>query len=110
MTPENLYQWILFASFPFALATFITLLFVPAPYGRHKRRGWGPAIPNRLGWVLMESPAAFLFLWLFLFGSAPKTLTAFAFVIMWEAHYVNRSFIYPLRLPNGKKTLPLTIP
>lgn len=110
MTFESLYYLFLCASFPFALATFITLLFVTAPYGRHKRRGWGPSISNRLGWILMESPSAGLFFGLFLVGSVPKTLTAFCFLIMWEAHYVHRAFIYPFRIPNAKKNLPWTIP
>ena len=110
MTIETLYKLFLWASFPFALATFITLQFVTAPYGRHKRRGWGPSISSRLGWILMEWPSVILFLILFLVGSAPKTLTALVFLAMWEAHYINRAYIYPLRIPVVRKSMPLTIP
>lgn len=108
MTSKIIYHLILLASFPFALVTFITLLFVTVPYGRYERRGWGPTISNRLGWILMESPSAILFFTLFLVGSAPKTLTAF-FFLMWEAHYVHRSFIYPFRIPDAKKSMPMII-
>ena len=36
-----------------ALATGFVLVFVSAPYGRHARKGWGPSLDNRLGWMLM---------------------------------------------------------
>ena len=36
---------------------FIALFFFRAPYGRHYRKGWEPALPNRLSWVIMESPS-----------------------------------------------------
>ena len=39
------------------LVIFTLLLFITAPYGRHSRRDWGPTIPNRLGWVVMEFPS-----------------------------------------------------
>ena len=29
-------------------------LAIAAPYGRHRRAGWGPEIGNRLGWIVME--------------------------------------------------------
>ena len=37
-----------------ALAVFILLMFITAPYGRHTKTTWGPLVPNRLGWVIME--------------------------------------------------------
>ncbi len=40
-----------------AVVTFIVLLFVKAPYGRHVKSGWGPQISNKAGWVLMELPS-----------------------------------------------------
>jgi len=110
VTAESIYRLFLWVSFPLAMGVFIILLFITVPYGRHKRQGWGPPIPNRVGWILMESPSVIFFLWLFLTGSAPKTLTSYIFLAMWGAHYINRTFIYPLRIPDGRKTMPLTIP
>ena len=46
--------------------TFFILLFISAPYGRHLRSGWGPLLPKRLGWILMETPALYV-MWLFYF-------------------------------------------
>ena len=40
-----------------AISTFILLMFVRAPYGRHERPGWGLRLPSRLGWIIMESPS-----------------------------------------------------
>ena len=43
---------IIIAWFALAVIVFITLFFFTAPYGRHTRKGWGPATNSRLGWVL----------------------------------------------------------
>lgn len=88
-----------------AAATFVLLFFVSAPYGRHARKGWGPLIPARLGWVLMESPSPLVLALLFLLGpkglSAPTAATVLL-LALWEAHYLHRSFIYPFRLANPR--------
>jgi len=31
-----------------AVLTFVSLLFITAPYGRHARAGWGPTISAKL--------------------------------------------------------------
>ena len=50
-----------------ALAVYVSLFFVDAGYGKFYDPKWGPAVNNKLGWVLMESPVfvAMLLLWLF---------------------------------------------
>ena len=57
-TEETIYNVLLIAGFVTAAVVFVTLYFLSAPYGRHGRTGWGPALPPRVGWVLMEIPAA----------------------------------------------------
>ena len=61
MNGNTLYQALLVAWFILAGATFILLFFVAAPYGRHARRGWGPTLSDKAGWVLMEAADTLVF-------------------------------------------------
>ena len=89
----------------FALAAvFLPILFlIPAPYGRHMRRGWGPAISSRIGWILMEAPAAATVAVCFFVSAHNRGATAVVFLLMWEAHYIHRGLVYPLRTRGGAK-------
>jgi len=110
MSEYTFFQIILTISFVVAVGTFVALFFISAPYGRHARRGWGPHLPNWLGWLLMESVSAIMMLAMFFAGSAPRTAATIIFLLMWEAHYLHRAFIYPFMLRDGKKKMPLAIP
>lgn len=92
-----------------ALLTFVYLLFVTAPFGRHTRSGWGPMINNTAGWVIMESASLITFLYFFLNGSIEKTAAMWIIAALWAAHYINRSFIYPFRQKDQKKKMPVII-
>ena len=109
MNETVVYSYLLVLSFLLAGIIFTSLFFISAPYGRHIQRGWGPMIKNRLGWLVMETPAALGFAWLFFTGSAPKNLPLFVFLGMWEAHYLHRAFIYPFRITDGRKRMPLIV-
>ncbi|HWA91392.1 MAG TPA: DUF1295 domain-containing protein [Rhizomicrobium sp.] len=80
-----------------------------APYGRHARAGFGPSLPNRLGWFAMEAVSLLLFASLFLLGAAPKSAAAWIFFACWTAHYFNRSLVFPWRTRTQGKTMPLVI-
>ncbi len=92
-----------------AAVVFVSLFFVNAPYGRHVRKGWGPTLPNHIGWLLMESPSVILFAHYFFSGSAPKNLPLILFFVMWQAHYVHRALIYPFTLRDAHKKMPLPV-
>jgi steroid 5-alpha reductase family enzyme len=109
MNELRVFNILLIASFIIAVGIFITLFFISAPYGRHTRRGWGVQLPNWLGWLLMESISAIVMLVTFFIGDAPKTVTTILFLLMWEAHYIHRSYIYPFMLRDGKKKMPVTV-
>lgn len=83
--------------------------FIPAPYGRHGRPGFGPTIHPKLGWVLMEAPAPVGFLVLFLVADRPVTAASVVFLLLWELHYVNRSFVFPLRMRKSTHRMPVFI-
>ena len=91
-----------------AVVVFLCLLKVTAGYGMMYDRRWGPAVGNRLGWVLMESPVfiAMLLLWL-LSGRRAETAPA-VMASFFLLHYFQRSFIFPL-LIKGKGRMPLAI-
>jgi len=85
-----------------AAVAAVALLWTRAPYGRHARGGWGPTLPGRLGWVLMESPAVLLFGWLFYQGTHRADAAPLALLSLWMLHYVHRTFVFPLRIRSTK--------
>lgn len=109
MTQPDTYDIVIIVWFALAAATFVVLLFITAPYGRHSRAGWGPSIDNRLGWLVMEAPAAVIFVTLFCLGRGNKTATNVVFLILWEAHYLHRAFVYPFSLRRDSKRMPLLL-
>jgi 3-oxo-5-alpha-steroid 4-dehydrogenase 1 len=106
---QAIFHSLLIGWFLLAAAVFIALLLIAAPYGRHFRRGWGPAINDKLGWFIMEAAAPLVFAACFVFGSNPTTVTTLVFLGLWEAHYVHRAFIYPFSLHSRKGEMPLSI-
>jgi hypothetical protein len=61
MNEHMVFNALLITMFALAATTVIALFFVTAPYGRHTRKGWGPTIGERLGWIVMEAPAPLVF-------------------------------------------------
>ena len=103
------YTIVLVLIFVAAAASFVTLLFLQAPYGRFMRGGWGVALPARWGWVIMELPAAISILVMFLVGPSRDPLPIL-FLALWEIHYLYRSLLYPLLMPGGTtKNMPVAV-
>jgi protein-S-isoprenylcysteine O-methyltransferase Ste14 len=92
-----------------AIVVFVLLFFITAPYGRHSRKGWGFSVSNKLGWTLMESASPLLFAFFFVVGDYNRSITAIAFLFMWEAHYIHRAFIYPMSLHGPSRRIPVSI-
>ena len=49
-----------------ALLLFPILLYIPAPYGRFSRKGWGYLVDGRLGWIVFETVPIYTIAWTFL--------------------------------------------
>lgn len=109
MNEQRIFDLLLLGSLVSAVVTAVFLVFVSAPYGRHIRKGWGPTLDNRIGWIVMEAPAPLLFGLCFMVGEYRDSLTALVLFLMWEAHYIHRSFIYPFGLRGEDKRMPLMI-
>jgi len=109
MNEQVLFNYLVIGWLVLALGVFISLFFFVAPYGRHIRVGWGPTVDSRNGWLIMEAMAPLLFAVYFFLGNNPRTVTTMLFLMMWEAHYIHRAFIYPFSRRDQKQRMPVVI-
>ena len=110
MTEATLHNTLVWAVFALAVLTFASLLRFRAPYGRHyDGKGWGPAVPNKLGWILMEFPAPVLFACIYAAGQTAGKTIPLILLGIWQCHYLNRTFVYPLRTRTSGKRMPVVV-
>jgi 3-oxo-5-alpha-steroid 4-dehydrogenase 1 len=109
MSEQTFFNYLILAWFALGLAIFISLFFIAAPYGRHTTKHWGATIKSRTGWIIMESTAPIIMLVCFLIGTNRNTIPEIIFLLLWEAHYIHRAFIYPLHRRGGNKPMPLMV-
>ena len=109
MSEQAFFNGLIIGWFLVAAVVFSVLLFMAAPYGRYFKGGWGPALSNKAGWVIMEAAAPLVFALFFFLGSNPNTATTLVFLALWEVHYLHRAFIYPFGLRNRDSGMPLII-
>ena len=88
---------------------FLGLIWVTAPYGRHFKHGWGPNLPNRTAWVLMEIPAVTTIAVLVLVSPQGKNLVALVPLSLWMLHYIYRTFLFPALMHPSNKTFPAVL-
>ncbi len=102
------YDTLLVAMAVLALVVFVALRFFEAGYGYLFDRRYGPPVPNKIGWIVMEAPVfiAMCVLWASserMWQPAPLVLFG-----LFQAHYLQRAFIFPL-LMRGRSKMPLGI-
>ena len=109
MKEQLFYTILLISWFAVGIITFVSLLFIAAPYGRHSRSGWGRSIQARFGWLVMEAVSP-LFFCLFLFlGNGVPGPVVLLFTALWLVHYINRAFIYPFRMRGGRRPMAMSV-
>ena len=90
------------------LIVFVVLYFVDAGYGKMISNKWGPVIPNKVGWVLMEMPVFLVMLYFWAKSDVKTVLPYWIFFLFFQIHYFQRSFIFPLLL-KGNSKMPIVI-
>ena len=57
----------------------------------------------------MESPATLLFVAVYFAGDRALATVPLVLLAMWQLHYINRTFIYPLRIRESNKRMPISV-
>ena len=91
-----------------AVVVFVALFFVNAGYGKFYNKRWGSTLDNHLGWFLMEAPVFVAMLVLWWLSDRRTDYVRLVFLLLFEAHYFHRSFIFPLQL-RGHNRMPWAI-
>ena len=105
---EDTYCMVMWVMAVTAVIVFIALYFVKAGYGIFRTKQWGLSINNKVAWILMEAPVFFVMLYMWASNGTPTTLPAFLAFLLFELHYFQRSFIFPLMM-KGQSQMPVAI-
>lgn len=103
------YNAVLLAMAVMAVVVFIALRWVEPAYGVTYREGWGPSVPNRLGWVAMELPALAVMVLLWALSPRGGEVAPAVMASLFAVHYAQRTFVFPL-LMRGRSRMPVAIP
>lgn len=104
----SLFDNVLLVMSSLAVVVFFALHWVTAGYGMMRSGAWGPSLPNRIGWVIMETPSFAVMLLLWIFSPRETMLVPAVMASLFLLHYFQRSFIFPL-LIKGKSRMPWAI-
>lgn len=107
-----IYNYFLIIMAIFAGILFFILQFVTVPYGMTFHNRWGMSIRSNLGWMIMELPVFITIILLYLFSLAYQVkifnFVTFTIFILFQLHYFQRAFIFPI-LMRGTSKMPLSI-
>jgi 3-oxo-5-alpha-steroid 4-dehydrogenase 1 len=109
MTELQIHQWLVLLMFAVAAQSFVLLFLVTAPYGRFARPGWGPTLSARSAWILFESPAVVVFAGVYVCGDNAMSKVPLILFGLWQFHYLIRTLVFPFRMRETGKRIPLLI-
>ncbi len=107
MDVGNLYTFLLWFIFIVSAFTFASTMFYTNPYGKFKKKSDNFTIKSLPGWLIMEFPCLVAFAATFAFGENKTFLVPLVFLCVWQTHYLYRSIIFPLRMRDRNKRMPL---
>ncbi|MFA7033324.1 MAG: DUF1295 domain-containing protein [Bacteroidales bacterium] len=102
------YNLIIIIMLILAAVVYIALQYFKAGYGFLRDSKWGPAIPNKVGWVIMEAPVFILMCLMYALSDRVANITLIIITLLFLTHYFQRTFIFPF-LIRGKGTMPIVI-
>jgi hypothetical protein len=105
---NTLYNFSLILILGLAGVVFLLLFYIPAPYGKFLRKGWGPSLRSKWAWMIMEAPSPILIVFFFI-TSDQKSLAQMIFTCLWLSHYIHRTFVYPFTQSGSNKSYPIIL-
>lgn len=103
------YFYLLVVEFAFAGLVFLMLFFISAPYGKFLRKGWGLSLPAKYSWLIMELPAVLFISFYFYISKGWENPVLIIFYVIWQSHYLFRTFVYPFTMGGKNKPYPFIL-
>ncbi|MDC7232454.1 MAG: 3-oxo-5-alpha-steroid 4-dehydrogenase [Spirochaetales bacterium] len=108
---DSLYRILLITQFSLVLPVLGLLFFIRAPYGKFGSSGSRVFVwDSRMAWMVMELPAAATIFILYLYSPARQEGSLnLIFLLIWEFHYLYRTFLFPLLMKGNSRNFPALI-
>ena len=99
----EMFNYVCYGMIALGAIVFVSLYFVDAGYGKMISSKWGPAINNKIGWMIMECPVFFVLLYYWAKSPVRFDVQYLLFFLFFEFHYLHRTFIAPFLMRGNSK-------